>query len=64
MIEGVTWNPKWTGDPKKYLKSKLKILIGDFRIQPTSEELKHLNTLKTQCAIDQAVLGIINKRWN
>lgn len=63
MIEGATYNPKWNGDPKKYLKGKLKILMGDFRITPTEEEMKHLKSLTTQTQIDQAILGIINTRW-
>ena len=64
MIEGATWNPKWNGNAKKYLEGKLKILMGDFRITPTESEMAYLKTLKTQGAIDQAILGIINNRWD
>lgn len=56
-------SPQWT-TPEKYLKSKLKILSRDFRIEPTKEELAHLNTLKTQISIDNAILSIINRRWD
>lgn len=51
-------------EPEKYIKAKLKILSRDFKIEPTKEELAHLNTLKTQISIDNAILGIINRRWN
>lgn len=50
--------------PEKYLKTKLKVLIRDFCIYPTEEELAHLKTLKTQVTIDNAILGIINNRWD
>lgn len=50
--------------PEKYVKSKLKILSRDFCIQATEEEKAHLNTLTTQIAIDNAILSIINRRWD
>lgn len=50
--------------PKKYVDAKLKILRRDFCIEPTEEEIEHLNTLTTQIAIDNAILGIINRRWD
>ena len=55
-------SPKFS-TPEKYISAKLKILRRDFRVEPTKEELAHLNTLTTQIAIDNAVLGIINRRW-
>lgn len=50
--------------PEQYVKAKLKILDRDFYIKPTEEEIAHLNTLKTQIAIDNAVLSIINHHWS
>lgn len=49
--------------PEKYVKAKLKILRRDFYIEPTEEEIKHLNELKTQISIDNAILAIINNHW-
>lgn len=49
--------------PEKYINAKLKILSRDFCIDATKEEIEHLNTLTTQVAIDNAILGIINRRW-
>lgn len=54
--------PKHT-NIKSYRKAKLKILSRDFCIQLTEDELEHVNNLKTEVAIDQFCLGIINKRW-
>jgi hypothetical protein len=56
-------SPQWT-TPEKYTKAKLKILKRDFYIEPTEAELEHINTLTTQIAIDNAILGIINRRWD
>lgn len=50
--------------PEQYIERKLKILKRDFRITATDEEIAHLYTLKTQIAIDNSVLSIINRRWN
>ena len=50
--------------PKKYVEEKLKILCRDFCINATEEEIAHLNTLKTQTQIDNAVLSIINRHWD
>lgn len=47
----------------KYVKDKVRILERDFCINPTEEELAHLNTLTTQTAIDNAILTIINRHW-
>lgn len=65
MLDGATYNPKWTGDPKKYLNGKLAILIDPrgFGITPTEKEMEHLETLKTQAQIDNGILEIINNRW-
>ena len=51
-------------NPKQYVEAKLKILRRDFYIEPTEAELDHLKTLKTQTAIDNAFLGIINHHWD
>jgi hypothetical protein len=45
------------------VQAKLKILRRDFYIDPTEEEIEHLKTLTTQISIDNAILGIINRRW-
>jgi hypothetical protein len=50
--------------PEQYIKAKLKILKRDFCITATEEEIAHLNTLTTQTKIDNAVLSIINRRWD
>ena len=49
--------------PKQYAEEKIKILEKDFYINPTDAEKLHLKTLKTQIAIDNAVLSIINRYW-
>lgn len=49
--------------PEKYVRDKLRILKRDFRIEATTDEINHLNTLTTQTAIDNAVLSIINRHW-
>ena len=56
-------SPQWT-TPEKYIKAKLKILRRDFCIEPTDEEIKHVTTLTTQIAIDNAIQSIIDRRWN
>ena len=65
MIDDVRYNPKWKGDPNKYIDAKLKILEDNrgFGIKLTEEELAHIRTLKTQVAIDNAIWTIINNRW-
>lgn len=55
--------PMWK-TPEKYVEAKLKILRRDFRITPTENEIIHLKSLKTQIAIDNACLGIINRHWD
>ena len=53
-------------NPKQYIKAKLNILTDHrgFGIQPTEEEIAHLNTLKTQVSIDNAILSIIAHHWD
>lgn len=51
-------------NPKQYIKQKLKILRDDMCIQPTWQELDHLNTLKTEGDIDRAIHSIIEKHWS
>ena len=51
-------------NPKQYVEAKLKILRRDFYIEPTEEEIRHLSTFTTQVAIDNAILGIINRHWD
>jgi hypothetical protein len=64
-LDGATYNPRWNGDAKKYLQAKLKILTDPkgFGITITEREMEHLKTLKTQVAIDNGILSIINSRW-
>ena len=50
--------------PKKYIEQKLKILRRDFHVDPTEEEISHLNTLTTQVTIDNAILSIIARHWD
>jgi hypothetical protein len=47
----------------QYRKMKLKILKRDFKIDLTEEELAHAETLKTEAAINQFCMGILNNRW-
>lgn len=65
MLDDVSYNPKWKGDPQKYIDAKLKILEDPrgFGIHPTKKEVEHLRTLKTQTSIDNAIWTIINNRW-
>lgn len=56
-------SPQWT-TPEKYVEAKLKILRRDFKITPTENEIIHLKSLKTQIAIDNACLSIINRHWD
>ncbi len=64
MLDGATYSPKWKGNAEKYLEGKLKILTDHFCITPTEREMTHLKTLKTPTEIDNAILTIINNRWN
>lgn len=50
--------------PEQYVTAKLKILSRDFHIEATYEEKKHLRELTTQISIDNAILSIINRRWD
>ena len=64
MYDEYACNPKWNGNAKTYLEKKLKILKRDFRITPTEREIKHLETLVTQAAIDNGIWQIIDNHWN
>lgn len=55
--------PVRTMSLKQYRKYKLKILKRDFMVELTEEEKAHAETLKTEAAIDQFCMGILNKRW-
>lgn len=52
-----------TSNLKSYRKAKLKILRRDFKVTLTEEELARVETLKTEAAIDQFCIGILNNRW-
>jgi hypothetical protein len=49
--------------PKQYVEAKIKMLMHDMYIRPTEEEVKHLMSLKTPTAIDNAVHSIIDRYW-
>lgn len=51
-------------NPAQYLKAKLKVLSRDSYITPTDEEMKYLGTLETQVQIDNAIITIMNNRWD
>lgn len=63
MLDGATYNPRWTGDPEKYLESKIAKL-SDFCIHPTESEIAKLKTLKTQTQIDNGIWQLIDKYCN
>lgn len=48
---------------QRYLQKKIDELRKDFLINPTNNEIYHLRTLKTQTAIDNAILDIIDRNW-
>ena len=48
---------------EQYIKAKLKMLVSDFRINPTETEIKHLYELETEEKINIAVRQIINNHW-
>lgn len=49
--------------PEQYIEAKLKMLEEEMYITPTSEELSHLKSLKTEVGIDNAVRSIIDRHW-
>ena len=49
---------------KSYRRMKIKMLERDFCINLTSEERARAETLKTEAAIDQFCMGILNNRWD
>ena len=51
-------------NPAQYLKARLKVLSRDSYITPTDEEMEHLRTLETQVQIDNAIITIMNNRWD
>lgn len=51
-------------NPAQYLKARLKVLSRDSYITPTDEEMEHLGTLETQVQIDNAIIAIMNNRWD
>jgi hypothetical protein len=50
--------------PKQYIKDKVHILVNDFGIQPTEQEMTHLRTLTEERDIDRAIRTIINNHWD
>lgn len=51
-------------NPKQYIKAKLKMLRNEMFIEPTEEEIRHLLTLRSDVAIDNAVHSIIDRHWD
>lgn len=51
-------------NPEQYIKAKLEMLMTDMWIEPTEEEIAHLNELKTRGDIDRAVHSIIDRHWD
>ena len=49
---------------KAYRKMKLKMLSRDFCITLTQKEIDHANSLKSEIAIDNFCISVINNRWN
>lgn len=62
-IAAPTYNPIFRS-PAQYIKKKVEILTEHFCITPTSEQMAHLRTLNTQCAIDNAILSIMDAYYN
>lgn len=48
---------------RQFIEEKLKMLIRDFYIQPTTKELNHLYELKTESDINRAIRQIITNHW-
>ena len=48
---------------EQFIQAKLKMLVKDFRINPTETEIKHLYELATESEINCAVRQIINNHW-
>lgn len=50
--------------PGQYVEDKVAMLREEMCINPTSEEIEHLKTLKTEVSIDNAVHSIIDRHWS
>lgn len=48
---------------EQFIQAKLKMLVNDFRINPTETEIEHLYALATEREINCAVRQIINNHW-
>lgn len=62
MLDGATYNPRWTGDVKEYVEGKVKFANG-FCVNLTEREIKYLESLKTQIQIDNACQTMIDRRY-
>ena len=49
--------------PEKFVDEKIKMLRDQFRIDLSDEDIAHLRELKTESAINAAVMAIFNKYW-
>lgn len=49
---------------RSYIKKKLKILIEEFLVTPTYDEILDLFKLPDESQIDKAVIGIIVSHWD
>lgn len=50
--------------PEQFVEAKLIMLRNEMYIEPTKDEVAHLYELKTEHAINRAVLGIIDRHWS
>lgn len=53
----------WDAPISEYRKAKLKLLHRDFKIDVTTEEENHLNSLESEIAIDRYCRTIISNHW-
>ena len=60
--ERLSWYPRFLNS-KQYRDAKLRILREDMCINPTPDELDHLNSLKTENEIDRAIHSIMERHW-
>ena len=58
-----THSPKFK-NPKQYLEAKLELFSDQFCITPTAEQIVHMQGLKTQDAIDNAFISIMDAFYN
>ncbi len=60
--ERLSWYPRFE-NTRQYREAKLSMLRNDMYIEPTLDELVHLNTLKTEGEIDRWCRSVIERHW-